>query len=84
MRTDAALLACLLLAAAGLGATAAQAASKWQKPTLTDCELGPGQVCNVEVSCPAEAPFVAAGGGGFPKADPQDNAVAMTMNLPIK
>lgn len=83
MKAYAPILACLLIASAGLASTTAHASSKWQKPTLTDCELGPGQVCNVEVACPAEAPFVAAGGGGFPKAEPKDNSVAMTMNLPI-
>ncbi len=61
----------------------AQAASAWQPPTVMECSLAPGGECNVEAACPADMPFVAAGGGGMPKAEPANHAVAMTMNLPI-
>ncbi|RMH47506.1 MAG: hypothetical protein D6688_03505, partial [Alphaproteobacteria bacterium] len=67
----------------GLSATTALAGAKWQKPVAKECDLEPGGVCNVEATCPADAPFVAAGGGGFPQVAPKDNAIAMTMNLPI-
>jgi hypothetical protein len=61
----------------------AAAGSAWQKPAVQECSLGPAEECNVEVACPADMPYVAAGGGGMPKAAPADHAVAMTMNLPI-
>lgn len=40
-------------------------------------------MCNVEAACPDDAPFVVVGGGGFPQVEPEDNAIAMTMNLPV-
>lgn len=59
------------------------AASQWSKPQPQTCSLGPGEECNVEVTCPAERPYVVAGGGGMPKASRPDHGVAMTMNLPV-
>ncbi|RMF38247.1 MAG: hypothetical protein D6754_07910 [Alphaproteobacteria bacterium] len=67
----------------GLSATTAVAEAKWQKPIAMACDLEPGGICNVEAVCPEDAPWVVAGGGGIPKAEPEDNAVAMTMNLAI-
>jgi len=64
-------------------ATDAAAESAWQKPAVQECTLPPNGECNVEVTCPADKPFVAAGGGGMPAAEPPNHAVAMTMNLPI-
>lgn len=61
----------------------ALAKSQWQKPVVMECVLAPSGDCNVEAECPAEAPFVVAGGGGMPKAMPENHAVGMTMNLPI-
>ena len=61
----------------------AEAGSAWQKPQVEQCEVAPGAECNLEVSCPAEMPYIAAGGGGMPAADPSNHGVAMTMNLPI-
>lgn len=72
----AAALAPITLPAAGLAGMA------WQPPVVQQCTLGPGEDCNVEASCPAELPWIVAGGGGMPKA-PTDHRVAMTMNLPI-
>ncbi len=66
-----------------LAPLAADANSAWQKPTAQQCDLAPGAECNLEVSCPAEMPYVAAGGGGMPAAEPANHSVAMTMNLPI-
>ncbi len=77
--TAAAALAALML----LFALPAAAKSSWQKPVVQACALAPSADCNVEVACPANMPFVAAGAGGIPAADPADHAVAMTMNLPI-
>ncbi len=77
------LLAMIVIAAGGLGSSALQAKSAWQKPTVQECTLAPSGDCNVEVACPADLPFVAAGGGGMPAASPASHAVAMTMNLPI-
>ncbi len=73
------------IAGAAFGGTTspAQAQSQWQPPTALECTLGPGADCNIEAECPADAPYVVAGGGGLPKADPADHTVAMTMNLPI-
>lgn len=55
----------------------------WQKPVVAECALAPAADCNVEATCPADAPYVVTGGGGMPKADPQDHAVGITMNLPV-
>lgn len=54
------------LAVLGWSATATVAEAKWQKPFAMECDLEPGGVCNVEAVCPEDAPFVVAGGGGFP------------------
>lgn len=62
----------------------AAAISAWQKPTALQCDMAPGADCNLEVSCPADMPFVTTGGGGIPAIEPADHSVAMTMNLPIK
>lgn len=74
----------LTMLLAGTAAAPASAATAWQKPTVQECTLGPGAECNVEATCPAAMPYVAAGGGGIPKIAPADNQVAMTMNLPVK
>lgn len=63
-------------------ATGARADSKWQAPTVQECNLEGGADCNVEATCPAELPFVVTGGGGMPEA-PDNHRVAMTMNLPV-
>jgi hypothetical protein len=55
----------------------------WQKPAVKQCNLAPGAQCNVEVTCPSSHPRALSGGGGMPKAMPESNQVAMTMNLPI-
>lgn len=70
--------ACLMLPA-----LPASADAQWQPPTALECTLAPGADCNVEAECPADAPYVVAGGGGMPKAEPSDHSVAMTMNLPV-
>ncbi len=59
------------------------AAAQWSAPQPQQCALGPGEECNVEVTCPADRPYVVAGGGGMPKASRPDHGVAMTMNLPV-
>lgn len=79
IRMGVATVASLLLA---LPATAV-AAGRWSPPFAQTCALGPGDECNVEVTCPAERPWIVAGGGGMPKASRADHSVAMTMNLPI-
>jgi len=55
----------------------------WQKPVVKKCELSPGAQCNVEAICPKSHPIAISGGGGMPKAMPENNQVAMTMNLPV-
>ena len=50
---------------------------------MEQCTLAPGADCNVEATCPAEMPYVVAGGGGIPAIEPADHRVAMTMNLPV-
>jgi len=67
-----------------LAGSPALAKSVWQKPIVLQCEMAPGADCNLEASCPADMPFVATGGGGMPKIEPEDHSIAMTMNLPIK
>jgi len=61
----------------------ALAAAQWCAPQPQPCALGPGDECNVEVTCPADRPYVVAGGGGMPEASRPDHGVAMTMNLPV-
>ncbi|GAB4282531.1 MAG: hypothetical protein Kow0058_01030 [Roseovarius sp.] len=67
----------------GLSAGAALAEARWQQPVAKECDLEPGGICNVEATCPEQAPWVVTGGGGIPQLEPENNAVAMTMNLPI-
>ena len=73
-----------ILGAIAIPVGAAFAKSAWQKPTVVECKLEPGADCNVEVSCPADMPYLMVGGGGIRKIEPAGHTVAMTMNLPIK
>jgi hypothetical protein len=74
----------LIILGAALGLPApALAETKWQAPTAQECSLAPGADCNIEAECPADMPYVTAGGGGMPMAEPADHAIAMTMNLPV-
>lgn len=61
----------------------AHAKEKWQKPVIKECSLGANDWCGEDVTCPADMPFVVAGGGGMPKASRPDHSVAMTMNVAI-
>lgn len=74
---------CLMVAGVLFSAASVSAEQTWQKPTVQECDLAPGAQCNVEVTCPDSHPQVLSGGGGMPKAVPENNQVAMTMNLPI-
>ncbi len=60
-----------------------KAESAWQKPEVKQCDMGPGDECNLEVTCPADKPYVSSGGGGMPSAEPKVNSVGITMNLPV-
>lgn len=84
MRTTSYFTAFAILVATGTGVDTAFAKSAWQKPTVVECNMGPGADCNVEVSCPADMPYLVVGGGGIPKIEPAGHSIAMTMNLPIK
>ncbi|PKQ12522.1 MAG: hypothetical protein CVT70_09260 [Alphaproteobacteria bacterium HGW-Alphaproteobacteria-1] len=73
----------MMLGAAIVLPAPALAETKWQAPMVQECILAPGAECNVEAECPADMPYVSAGGGGMPMAEPADHAIAMTMNLPV-
>jgi hypothetical protein len=47
----------------------------WQKPVAKNCNLAPSAQCNIEVTCPDSHPIAVSGGGGMPKAMPENNQV---------
>jgi hypothetical protein len=79
-----ALLALFALAAASLLAEHSWAqkgeASRWGEPVLRQCLLLPGEGCQLDLACPAERPFVVAGGGGLLRSDRPEQPVALTEN----
>ena len=79
----------LMVAAAGalagvlLAAEETQAKEQWQPPHIEECSLAENEHCGADVQCPAELPYVLAGGGGMPKVSRNDHRIAMTMNVAI-